>query len=34
LLGDAGGAAALFGERLAVMKLLEKLAGIGHGGRR
>ena len=34
LLRDARGAPALFGERLAVMELLEKLAGVGHGGRR
>jgi hypothetical protein len=34
LLRDAGGAPALFGKRLAVMELLEQLAGVGQGGRR
>ena len=31
LRGDAGGAPALFCERLAVVQLIEELAGVGHG---
>src|SRR5512138_2147447 len=34
LLGDACGSPALLGERLAVVKLIEELAWIGHGRRR
>ena len=31
LLRDAGGAPALFGERLAMVELFEELPGVGHG---
>jgi hypothetical protein len=34
LLGDAGGSPALFGERLTVVQLIEKLPRVGHGGGR
>ena len=34
LLRHAAGAAALLGERLAVVQLVEQLSGVGHGGRR
>jgi hypothetical protein len=33
LLRHAGRSAALFGERLAVVQLVEELPGVGHGGR-
>jgi hypothetical protein len=32
LLGDAIGATALLGERLAMMQVVEQLSGVGHGG--
>ena len=34
LLGDPRGSPALLGEGLAVVELIEELAGVGHGGRR